>query len=108
MINFTRIICLCSLSATLGASGMQCPPDRSAEVMSNLVYKTPTRHNVFASERANKVESLSRKVRSLASKNGHRAPEVVFEPTNTLSGVDKFSDMDVAGGGLWIYLFHQV
>lgn len=103
MINFTRIICLCSLSATLAASGMQCPPDRSAEVMSNLVYKTPTRHNVFATERANKVESLSRKVRSLASKNGHRAPEVVFEPTNTLSGVDKFSDMDVAGGGLWIY-----
>lgn len=103
MINFTRIICLCSLSAALAASGMQCPPDRSAAVMSNLVYKTPTRHNVFATERANKVESLSRKVRSLASKNGHRAPEVVFEPTNTLSGVDKFSDMDVAGGGLWMY-----
>lgn len=103
MINFTRIICLCSLSATLAASGMQCPPDRSAAVMSNLVYKTPTRHNVFATGRANKVESLSRKVRSLASKNGHRAPEVVFEPTNTLSGVDKFSDMDVAGGGLWMY-----
>jgi hypothetical protein len=71
--------------------------------MSNLVYKTATRHNVFATERANKVESLSRKVRSLASKNGHRAPEVVFEPTNTLSGVDKFGDMDVAGGGLWMY-----
>lgn len=103
MINFTRIICLCSLSAALAASGMQCPPDRSAEIMSNLVYKTATRHNVFATERANKVESLSRKVRSLASKNGHRAPEVVFEPTNTLSGVDKFSDMDVAGGGLWMY-----
>lgn len=103
MINFTRIICLCSLSAALAASGMQCPPDRSAAVMSNLVYKTPTRHNVFATGRANKVESLSRKVRSLASKNGHRAPEVVFEPTNTLSGVDKFSDMDVAGGGLWMY-----
>lgn len=82
---------------------MQCPPDRSAAIMSNLVYKTATRHNVFATERANKVESLSRKVRSLASKNGHRAPEVVFEPTNTLSGVDKFSDMDVAGGGLWMY-----
>lgn len=103
MINFTRIICLCSLSAALAASGMQCPPDRSAAIMSNLVYKTATRHNVFATERANKVESLSRKVRSLASKNGHRAPEVVFEPTNTLSGVDKFSDMDVAGGGLWMY-----
>ena len=41
MINFTRIICLCSLSAALAASGMQCPPDRSAAVMSNLVYKTP-------------------------------------------------------------------
>lgn len=103
MINFTRIICLCSLSATLAASGMQCPPDRSAEVMSNLVYKTPTRHNVFASERANKVESLSRKVRSLASKNGHRAPEVVYQPVATLSSLDKFSDMDVAGGGLWMY-----
>lgn len=103
MINFTRIICLCSLSAALVASGMQCPADRSAEVMSNLVYKTTTRHNVFATERANRVESLSRKVRSLASKNGHRAPEVVYQPVATLSSLDKFSDMDVAGGGLWMY-----
>lgn len=103
MINFTRIICLCSLSATLAASGMQCPADRSAEVMSNLVYKTTTRHNVFATERASRVESLSRKVRSLASKNGHRAPEVVYQPVATLSSLDKFSDMDVAGGGLWMY-----
>lgn len=103
MINFTRIICLCSLSATLAASGMQCPADRSAEVMSNLVYKTTTRHNVFATERANRVESLSRKVRSLSSKNGHRAPEVVYQPVATLSSLDKFSDMDVAGGGLWMY-----
>lgn len=103
MINFTRIICLCSLSAALAASGMQCPADRSAEVMSNLVYKTATRHNVFATERANRVESLSRKVRSLASKNGHRAPEVVYQPVATLSSLDKFSDMDVAGGGLWMY-----
>lgn len=103
MINFTRIICLCSLSAALAASGMQCPPDRSAAVMSNLVYKTTTRHNVFATERASRVESLSRKVRSLASKNGHRAPEVVYQPVATLSSLDKFSDMDVAGGGLWMY-----
>lgn len=107
MINFTRIICLCSLSAALVASGMQCPADRSAEVMSNLVYKTTTRHNVFATERANRVESLSRKVRSLASKNGHRAPEVVYQPVATLSSLDKFSDMDVAGGGLWMYS-HQI
>lgn len=103
MINFTRIICLCGLSAAVTAGAVQLPADRSAEVMSKLVYRTASRHNVFATERASKVDALTRKVRSLATKTGHRAPDVTFNPAVTLPSIDKFSDMDVAGGGLWMY-----
>lgn len=103
MRNFTRNLLLCCLSvAATGANATQQPVLQGADI-SNLVYKSESKHNVFGTRRSANIEKLNLGIRSLSAKNTHKVSEKTVTPSTSFTSLDKFSDMDVAGGGLWFY-----